>query len=290
MKTFKTKLKLNNKQRTRLFKNASVSRFVYNLTLEMQETNYKNGGKFLSDCEILTKNNTSSGIYIIINIKTFKVYVGSSKDVYKRLSNHISNLRHNKHINKYLQYSFNKYSEDSFIALFIEETKKDKESLETAEQYWIDTLNAYNREYGYNNLRKAYSSIGHSMPVDSKLRILRSMRKNWSTNEVRKKEIVERMKGNTFSLGRKLSRTTKEKLSKSHSGEKNSFYGCKHSDKNKKAMSENRPKRPVTNLDTGEIFASIKDASQKYKISKGNISEVCKGKRKTAGGYRWAYK
>ena len=52
MKTFKTKLKLNNKQRTRLFKNASVSRFVYNLTLEMQETNYKNGGKFLSDCDI----------------------------------------------------------------------------------------------------------------------------------------------------------------------------------------------------------------------------------------------
>lgn len=52
MKTFKTKLKLNNKQRTRLFKNAGVSRFVYNLTLEIQETNYKNGGKFLSDCDI----------------------------------------------------------------------------------------------------------------------------------------------------------------------------------------------------------------------------------------------
>lgn len=52
MKTFKTKLKLNNKQRTRFFKNAGVSRFVYNLTLEMQETNYKNGGKFLSDCDI----------------------------------------------------------------------------------------------------------------------------------------------------------------------------------------------------------------------------------------------
>ena len=52
MKTFKTKLKLNNKQRTRLFKNAGASRFVYNLTLEIQETNYKNGGKFLSDCDI----------------------------------------------------------------------------------------------------------------------------------------------------------------------------------------------------------------------------------------------
>lgn len=52
MKTFKTKLKLNNKQRTRLLRNASVARFVYNLTLEIEETNYKNGGKFLSDCEV----------------------------------------------------------------------------------------------------------------------------------------------------------------------------------------------------------------------------------------------
>lgn len=52
MKTYKTKLQLNNKQRTRLFKNASVARFAYNLTLEIQETNYKNGGKFLSDCDI----------------------------------------------------------------------------------------------------------------------------------------------------------------------------------------------------------------------------------------------
>ena len=52
MKSYRTKLKLNNKQRTQLYKNACVSRFAYNLTLEIEETNYKNGGKFLSDCEI----------------------------------------------------------------------------------------------------------------------------------------------------------------------------------------------------------------------------------------------
>ena len=52
MKTFKIKLKLNNKQRTRLFKNASVSRFAYNLTIELQEENYKKGNKFLSDSEV----------------------------------------------------------------------------------------------------------------------------------------------------------------------------------------------------------------------------------------------
>ena len=52
MKTYKVKLKLNNKQRTRLFQNAGVSRFAYNLTLEIQEENHKQGNKFLSDCEV----------------------------------------------------------------------------------------------------------------------------------------------------------------------------------------------------------------------------------------------
>ena len=52
MKTYKTKLQLNNKQRTRLFQNAGVARFAYNLTLSIQEENYKQGNKFLSDGEI----------------------------------------------------------------------------------------------------------------------------------------------------------------------------------------------------------------------------------------------
>lgn len=52
MKTYKAKLKLNNKQRTRLFRNASASRFAYNLTLEFQEDNYNKGNKFLSDSEV----------------------------------------------------------------------------------------------------------------------------------------------------------------------------------------------------------------------------------------------
>jgi putative transposase len=52
MKTYKTKLNLNNKQRTQLLKNAGVARFAYNLTIQIQEENYKNSDKFLSDCDI----------------------------------------------------------------------------------------------------------------------------------------------------------------------------------------------------------------------------------------------
>ena len=52
MKAYKTKLQLNNKQRTRLFQNAGVSRFAYNLTLSIQEENYKQGNKFLLDGDV----------------------------------------------------------------------------------------------------------------------------------------------------------------------------------------------------------------------------------------------
>ena len=52
MKAYKVKLKLNNKQRTKCYQYARTSHFAYNWCLEKQETNYENGGKFLSDCEV----------------------------------------------------------------------------------------------------------------------------------------------------------------------------------------------------------------------------------------------
>lgn len=36
-------------------------------------------------------------------------------------------------------------------------------------------------------------------------------------------------------------------------------------------------------------WSSIKDASQKLKISNGHICSCCKGKRKSAGGFIWKY-
>ena len=45
----------NNKQRTKLFECAGVARWAYNWALEQQQTNYKNGGKFLSDGELRKK-------------------------------------------------------------------------------------------------------------------------------------------------------------------------------------------------------------------------------------------
>lgn len=46
----------------------------------------------------------------------------------------------------------------------------------------------------------------------------------------------------------------------------------------------------VVCLDTGAIYQSIKEASRIKGIDPGNISATCRGKRKQAGGLRWAYK
>ena len=49
IKTYKVMLLPNNKQKTKLFECAGVARWAYNWTLEQQQINYKNGGKFLND-------------------------------------------------------------------------------------------------------------------------------------------------------------------------------------------------------------------------------------------------
>ena len=52
IKSVKIMLKPNNKQISKLFQSAGVSRFAYNWTLGRQKENYNNGGKFLSDNEL----------------------------------------------------------------------------------------------------------------------------------------------------------------------------------------------------------------------------------------------
>ena len=45
----------------------------------------------------------------------------------------------------------------------------------------------------------------------------------------------------------------------------------------------------ILNVETGEVFESYSDASKKYEISVTPISNCCKGKQKTAGGYHWRF-
>ncbi|KYD28159.1 NUMOD3 domain-containing DNA-binding protein [Geobacillus stearothermophilus] len=115
--------------------------------------------------------------------------------------------------------------------------------------------------------------------------------------------------GNT--KGYKHKEESKKKMSKSKKGrfigENNPFFGKTHSEETRKRWSEQRKgrvlsdewrkklsennafKRKVINLDTKEIFDSVKAAADKYNVPSSNISRCCKGKRPTSAGYRWMY-
>lgn len=65
------------------------------------------------------------------------------------------------------------------------------------------------------------------------------------------------------------------------------IYGP-HKIRRKSPNPTNRP-RAVRRLDTGEEFLSTGEANRKTGISQGNISAVCRGVRKSAGGLRFAF-
>lgn len=52
IKSIKVRLSPDNKQLTKLFQYAGCARFAYNWAIIRQQENYKQGGKFLSDCEL----------------------------------------------------------------------------------------------------------------------------------------------------------------------------------------------------------------------------------------------
>ena len=47
--------------------------------------------------------------------------------------------------------------------------------------------------------------------------------------------------------------------------------------------------KPVINVDTGNKYTSLKMAEKETGINKMCISNVCRGKQKTAGGYHWKF-
>lgn len=79
-----------------------------------------------------------SGIYKITNIINNKFYIGSSVNIYQRLKHHYSDLKNNKHGNKYFLRSYIKYGKNNFKVEILEEATK--ELLLIKEQYYINIL------------------------------------------------------------------------------------------------------------------------------------------------------
>ena len=100
------------------------------------------------------------GVYAFLNRLNGKVYVGSSENMPARRARHLRELRSGRHRNTHFQSSFDFHGEPAFEFVVIE-TVEDVLWLRAREQAWIKTLQAIDREFGYNITGDAWSPLSN---------------------------------------------------------------------------------------------------------------------------------
>lgn len=200
-------------------------------------------------------------IYKFTNLVNGKCYVGATIQLFKeRIRKHIQDKRGTL-------YPVIKEVGTENIKFEIIDTAETIEELNTKEIYWIDKLNTMSPN-GYNLCIGGGTTTGYRHREDSK-------------------------------------KSMSIKKSKMYVGGGNPFYGKHHSEEAKERMRiaktgrklteewkkniANSQKVKVVNLDTKEVFNSIKEAGEKYNVIPTHITRVCRGRRKSCGGYRWQY-
>lgn len=168
------------------------------------------------------------GVYAIMR-KGEMIYVGSSLNMRKRKSCHLSQLRHGRHINRRLQRSFLKNGESAFTFVCLERCPHDE--LASTEQRWLDRLFEIGAPL-FNDLRMAYAVTGPAHPMfgrthsDSARAKIRAAR----LSQVISHSAETRSKIGAGNRGKKLSDATKAKISLSKMGSKAWNIGLTSSD------------------------------------------------------------
>lgn len=175
-------------------------------------------------------------IYKIINAVNGKFYVGSTTNTAERFRVHRNRLRKGTHHAKHLQAAWNKYGEEAFVFHVIQ-TVLDGESLQAAEQVWLDEH--VGKEYCYNKskysdtpmrgiIKELHPNFGKKL-TDKQKELLRQARSNQDcprtgkthTEEtkqlIREKKLVNPTRA---WLGKERDAETKAKISAAQKGVK----------------------------------------------------------------------
>ena len=231
-----------------------------------------------------------SGIYMCTCNGNGKSYIGQAKDVKDRKCEHLSELRGGRHFNQYLQRSYNKYGEDSFIWRVLEYCNEDE--LNNKEIYWIAYYDTYKN--GFNANEGGGGNRGYKRTEETRKKSAETLKKVWAESENRHKEFSERMTGDKNPMYGKTG-ALNPAYGKNHSGENNGMYGKHHTEKAKELNrqahlgAKNKNSKPVVCVETGEIFASQGEAGRAKHCDSTTINKCCNGVKKTAGGYHWRY-
>jgi group I intron endonuclease len=224
------------------------------------------------------------GIYKIQCKINNKIYIGYSSNIKKRFYLHKLKLKKNKHENSYLQNAWNKYGEDAFSFIIIEECLLNL-CIER-EDYYVKEYKSYFRKFGYNLAITGIGNIG-KMPKY----IIKKTQKTKKANALKR--------GYYF---------TAETIKKQAEGRKGFKHSSETIEKIRIASINRKKSKEVTQktIDANNIAINQYSLENKYiktfksitealfffnkTIKSGHISNCCKNKRKSAYGYKWKYK
>ena len=271
-------------------------------------------------CDITTATNASkesvpstdtiktkvSGIYKIINKVNGKYYVGSSKCIKNRWSQHKADLRNNNHKNDYLQNAWNKYGENNFEFIIIEENISERELLIVEQRYLHiahkEQKKCYNLNFDasggniseYSKQKISMFHKGKILSNETRRKISESTKKVMNTPEMfnkmsvirkgKKLSELHKLKISEKSKLRKFSEETKRKLSMAKMGNKNPMFGKHMSPKSKQKLSNALCGRPsgmkgkhhseYTKIKIGEDSEDFKKLSKKCEDLEDKIRKM----------------
>ena len=126
--------------------------------------------------------NDYSGIYKIENLIDGKIYIGQSKQIRQRWTEHKKELRRNKHKNNYLQRAWNKYGEENFKHEIIELCPESL--LDEKECFYIKLYNSFDSNKGYNLTTGGGRKKNYSKSTREKLKINATGKNNPNSKSV----------------------------------------------------------------------------------------------------------
>lgn len=199
---------------------------------------------------------TESGVYLIRNTSSGKVYVGSAKRFNFRWNTHRSFLRKGAHHSPHLQAAWNKYGETSFV--FERLLVCSPENAVMYEQAMIDGYKAADRRFGYNARPTAESMLGYKHTPATRAKMVAAV------------------------TGRKASPETKALLSRQRTGRKMPEWFPEFTRKHKTGTKHSAATKAVISIKGAGRPVSLTTRMKKAKLTFAQANEILT--RYLAGG------